>query len=142
METGARLVLQTVKAIEDGQAPSVPQDTLIRAEEHAGRVLKEAPKLFKEDCRINWNNSLETTHNFIRGLSPYPTAFTELGGKSLKIFKSSMEKTEHTEPPGKFLSDDKTFLKVAVPGGFIHLEELQLEGKKRMEVREFLKGYR
>ena len=142
METGAQLVFQTVKAIEEGQAQSVPQDILIHAEEHAGRELKEAPKLFKEDCRINWSDSLDNIYNLIRGLSPYPAAYTELGGKTLKVFKSSKEETEHAESAGKFISDDKTFLKVAVPGGFIHLEELQLEGKKRMQVGEFLKGYR
>lgn len=142
METGAQLVLKTVQAIEAGEAQPVSQETLIHAETHAGRELKEAPKLFREDCRINWDRPLENVHDLIRGLSPYPTAFTELNGKTLKVFKSTKEAAAHSEQPGKFITDDKTFLKVAVPGGYIHLEELQLEGKKRMNVRDFLKGYR
>lgn len=142
METGSHLVLQTVKAIEEGTAIPVSQEVLIHAETSAGRELKAAPKIFKDDCRISWGSPLEDIHNFIRGLSPYPTAFTELNGKSLKIFKSRKEKARHAEPAGKFISDGRTFFKAAVPGGFIHLEELQLQGKKRMNVREFLKGYR
>lgn len=142
MDKGAQLVLQTVQAVEEGQAQGVAQDTLIHAELHAGRRLNQAPKLFKEDCRINWNASLDEIHNLIRGLSPYPTAFTALNGKSLKIFGSKKEESPHEIPPGRFISDDKSFLKVAVAGGFIHITELQLEGKRRMNVAEFLKGYR
>lgn len=142
MERGAQLVLQTVKGLQDKQIQPVAQDTLIRAEEHAGRELKEAPKIFKEDCRINWDSSPEQIHNQVRGLSPYPTAFTELNGKQLKVYRSRMERQAHQEPPGKFITDQRTFLKVAVREGFIYLDEIQLEGKKRMDAREFLKGYR
>lgn len=142
MDKGAQLVLQTVRAIEDGQAQGVAQDTLVHAEVHAGRELKQAPKLYKEDCRINWHRSLDEIHNHIRGLSPYPAAFTELNGKSLKIFSSTKEESIHQLPPGRFISDEKTYMKVAVQGGFIDIGELQLEGKRRMGIAEFLKGYR
>lgn len=142
MERGAQLVLQTVIGLENREIQPVAQDTLINAEEHAGRGLRTAPKLFKEDCRIDWTEAPGQIHNQIRGLSPYPTAFTTLNGKQLKIFKSRPVMQTHNEATGNFSTDQKTYLKVAAKGGFVYLEELQLEGKKRMAVQEFLKGYR
>jgi methionyl-tRNA formyltransferase len=115
--------------------------------------LKPAPKIFKEDCKINWKRSAEEVHNFIRGLSPYPTAWTELKGPSpalpegkgemmsLKIFKSNKETAEHEYEAGSIQTDEKTFVKIAVKDGFIRLLEIQLAGKKRMGIEEFLRGF-
>lgn len=135
MNIGAELVLKTVKAIDENDYTEVPQED-IKTEN-----LHHASKIFKEDCRINWKHSAAEIHNFIRGLSPYPTAFTNLNNQGLKIFKSEKEITKHLLTPGTFQSDGKTFLKVAVPDGYIHLKDLQLEGKKRMNIEEFLRGY-
>src|SRR3546814_656168 len=131
MEKGALLVLQTVQAIEGNETNAVPQVTLINAEEHAGRKLQEAPKIFKEDCLIDWNKSLGEVHNFIRGLSPSPAAFTKLSGKTLKLFRSRKEEASNNAQPGTFFTDNRTFLTVAVPGGYIPLDELRLKGKKQ-----------
>lgn len=132
MHTGAELLLRTVQAIENGAMPAMPQ---------TGPV-KHAPKLFKEDCRIDWNQPVAALHNFIRGLSPYPAAFTELNGNMLKIYRAKKIAMPHHEIPGTFHTDGRTFLKVAATDGFISIEELQLEGKKRMKTEEFLRGYK
>ncbi|MGY0040615.1 methionyl-tRNA formyltransferase [Pedobacter sp. NJ-S-72] len=134
METGAGLLVKTVKAIEAGNYTEQPQ--LFSAE------LKHAPKIFKEFCKVDWNNSVKTIYNLIRGLSPYPTAFTELNEKTVKIFKAGYEETTPLVGPGTFLTDGKTYLKFAAQDGFITLLDLQYEGKKRMMVDEFLRGMR
>jgi methionyl-tRNA formyltransferase len=141
MDIGAGLVLKTVKAIESGEYPRLEQNTL----QEGG--LKHAPKLFKDDCKIDWTLGVDAIHNFIRGLSPYPTAFssfrTPAGEElSLKIFRSEKEKTAHSFAPGHLLTDHKTFLKAAAQDGFIYLREVQLQGKKRMLTEEFLRGFR
>ena len=105
----------------------------------------KAPKIFKKDCKINWSDSIENIHNFIRGLSPYPTAWTfvdEEQKQNIKVFKSSIQKTNHSESSGKIITDGKSELKVAVNGGFIQLHEIQLSGKKKMKTEDFLIGYR
>ncbi|RZL12698.1 MAG: methionyl-tRNA formyltransferase, partial [Pedobacter sp.] len=104
--------------------------------------LKHAPKIFKEDCAIDWNQPAQKIYNLIRGLSPYPTAFTKLNDKTLKIFRAELEDKEPGISPGAFLSDGKNFLKFAAKDGFIKLTDLQYEGKKRMQVEEFLRGMR
>jgi methionyl-tRNA formyltransferase len=105
-------------------------------------LLKSAPKITTAICRIDWLQSIDNIHNLIRGLSPYPGAFTELGDKSLKIFRSEKEPAVPTSRPGRWESDQRTFLKFAAKDGYIHLKELQLEGKKRMGVEDFLRGFR
>ncbi|KIO77915.1 methionyl-tRNA formyltransferase [Pedobacter lusitanus] len=134
MLTGAGLLVKTVKAIAAGDYTEQPQ--LFSAE------LKHAPKIFKEFCKVDWNNSVRSIYNLIRGLSPYPTAFTELNEKTLKIFKATYEETTPAVSPGTFLTDGKTFLKFAAPDGLISLLDIQYEGKKRMKVDEFLRGMR
>jgi len=134
MEAGAGLLLKTVNAIADGQYKEQPQ---ISSEE-----LKHAPKIFKEFCKINWNQPVKTIYNLIRGLSPYPTAFTSLNDKTIKIFKAAYEEAEPEVSPGNYLTDGKTYLKFAAPDGFIQLLDVQYEGKKRMTVAEFLRGVR
>lgn len=141
MQIGAKLILKTVKAIENGSYQQMDQSTFITS----NTTIHIAPKIFKDDCEINWNKSLDEIHNMIRGLSPYPTAFTELESPEnkaiqLKIFKSEKEIISHALPPASIVTDSKTYLKVAVNGGYIHIHELQLAGKKRMPCLDFLRG--
>lgn len=133
-KVGAELLLKTVNAIRDGNYPRTKQ--VIEGE------IRKAPKIFKETCEINWEQSTETIYNFIRGMSPYPTAFTHLGNKSLKVFSSEKIIEEHDYEAGTWVSDGKTFLRAATVDGFIDLKEIQLQGKKRMMVDAFLRGYR
>ncbi len=135
MIKGAGLLVKTVKAIESGRYTEQPQEQLTD-----GRELKHAPKIFKEDCRINWNEPVETVYNRIRGLSPYPAAFTELNGKTFKIYKAQKNTETPSETPGTFKTDNKTYLKFACNNGYINVTEVQLEGKKRMGIEEFLRG--
>ncbi|NQX52456.1 methionyl-tRNA formyltransferase [Pedobacter panaciterrae] len=134
MNVGAGLLVKTVKAIEAGNYTEQPQP---KSDE-----LKHAPKIFKEHCLIDWNLSGDKIYNLIRGLSPYPTAFTKLNDKTLKVFKAEFEEKEPGISPGSFLSDGKTYLKFAARDGFIKFTDLQYEGKKRMQVDEFLRGMR
>lgn len=134
MEIGANLLVKTVKAIEADDYNEVPQP---QSEE-----LKAAPKIFKEFCKIDWNQPSQVIYNLIRGLSPYPTAFCTLNDKNLKIFKAELEDKEPGISPGAFLTDGKTYLKFAAKDGFLRLTDLQYEGKKRMSVEEFLRGMR
>lgn len=134
MNIGAKLIVKTVKAIENGDYKEVPQPM--------SADLKMAPKIFKDFCEVNWHQDNQTVFNHIRGLSPYPTAFTFLNDKTLKIFKVEKENVSPKVNPGTFETDGKTFLKFASNNGYIKLLELQLEGKKRMMVDEFLRGVR
>jgi methionyl-tRNA formyltransferase len=140
MYRGAELMLKTVRAIESGNYQ-------LKEQHYDPAASKHAPKIFKETCRIDWNKDADSIHNLIRGLSPYPAAWTE--GKdskgnihSVKIFSSSKEITAHSYPLGIVLSDGKTWLKVACSNGFIHIHELQLAGKKRLKTEELLRGFR
>jgi methionyl-tRNA formyltransferase len=137
MAKGAGLLVKTVKAVESGRYTENPQEHLTE-----GMELKHAPKIFKEDCNINWDQPAEKIYNFIRGLSPYPTAYTTLNDKILKVFGAEYELAETGEKPGEFFSDNRTFLKVSATDGLIHLTDVQLEGKKRMGIQEFLRGMR
>lgn len=140
MVAGAQLVVRTVKAIESGDVPSIPQDEMETA------VLKKAPKIHKEDCRINWDSDPVTVFNFIRGMSPHPGAFSELlapDGTSfyIRIYHAQPEIIPHTLTPGAIISDGKTCLKIAVRNGFIVLTRIQVAGRKTMDTLDFLKGY-
>jgi methionyl-tRNA formyltransferase len=104
--------------------------------------LKHAPRIFTETCKIDWNKTVAEVHNLVRGLSPFPGAFTMLNGKTLKIFTSEKEYSHIADPPGDFQTDQKTFLKFAAADGYVQLKEIQLEGKKRIGIQEFLRGYR
>jgi methionyl-tRNA formyltransferase len=137
MYTGAQLLLQTIRQIENGTIQEMVQPSTADLS-----VLKSAPKIFNETCEINWNQPVDKIYNLIRGLSPYPTAFTYLDEKKLKIFSSEKEKTNESNEPGKILTDHKTFLKFCATDGYISLKEIQLEGKKRMNIQDFLRGYR
>lgn len=134
MNAGADLLVKTVKAIEANDYTEQPQ--IFSAE------LKHAPKIFKEFCKVDWNNSVKTIYNLIRGLSPYPTAFAALNEKTIKIFKAGFEETTPSVSPGMFITDGKSYLKFAAQDGYITLMDVQYEGKKRMMVDEFLRGMR
>jgi methionyl-tRNA formyltransferase len=131
MEIGAETIVKSLKLIEIGNTQGAPQGIDNN---------KMAPKIFKENCLINWDNKAENIYNLIRGLSPYPAAFTHFENKILKVYESAVELANHSEVIGKFISDNKTFLKVACKNGYIHLLQIQLEGKKRIKVDEFLRG--
>jgi methionyl-tRNA formyltransferase len=141
MGIGAGLVLKTVDALADGTAIPIDQNKLEIDPEKL-----HAPKIFKEDCRIDWNLGLQKNYNKIRGLSPYPTAWTELTAPSrepiaLKIFHIKPEMSSHSHTPGTILSDQKKWAKIACPDGYLWLTDLQLAGKKRMGIEEFLRGF-
>jgi len=151
-EIGAALLVRTVEGLVNGTLQEVPQltiendnqslttpDSLLAIHQS---TLKHAPKITTQTCQIDWQKSADDIHNLIRGLSPYPAAFTELGDKTLKIFKSEKEHAPPTSRPGKWETDRKSYLKFACKDGYIHVKELQLEGKKRMTVEDFLRGYR
>jgi methionyl-tRNA formyltransferase len=133
---GAGVLVATVKGLFAGTLHEKPQADFPDTE------LKHAPKIFTETCRIDWNQSLDQIHNLVRGLSPFPGAFTSFQQKTLKIFRTEKEYASPTEPPGSFLSDEKSWLKVACHGGYLHIKQLQLEGKKRMDTDDFLRGIR
>ena len=144
MLIGADLVLETIDKIALGTVKEIAQEDLISETQE----LKPAPKIFKEDCRINWQKPVADIHNLIRGLSPYPAAFTQLkteDGKimNLKIFASVVySRNENNGEAGKFLTDSEHFLRVICTDGVIEIKELQLEGKKKMNTGDFLKGFR
>ncbi len=137
-EIGASLLLKTIQQIAQDDIPELSQEKLIDDD----IVLNHAPKIFTETCRIDWRKSMDEVNNLIRGLSPYPAAFTELQGKKLKIFSAKKEWTTPSIEKGMYETDNKQFLKFACRDGYLHINELQLEGKKRMNIRDFLSGYR
>lgn len=133
MERGAGLVLKTVQAIQAGDYPQLSQD-------ESGEI-KHAPKIFKETCEIDWSKSSEEVYNFIRGLSPYPAAWTMINGTQFKIYKAEkLELTSAGEKPGDYSTDNKTYLHIQTGGNVLSIKELQMEGKKRMEIEDFLRG--
>jgi methionyl-tRNA formyltransferase len=141
MNTGASLLVRTVRAIAGGNPPLIDQTALIRKQEE----LKTAPKIFTEDCRVDWDQETEVVYNHIRGLAPYPAAWTILKNqageeKILKIFAAEKEILPVNEKPGTLLADDENALEIACRNGIIRLTRIQLEGKKKMDTPEFLRG--
>ncbi|WP_073570006.1 methionyl-tRNA formyltransferase [Algoriphagus zhangzhouensis] len=134
MNIGSELVVKTVEDIAKGEVNPLPQDE--------SKALHHAPKIFKETCKIDWENSAESIHNLVRGLSPYPAAWTELEGKVCKIYQSKVFKTDLSSIPGKIYTDEKTYLRMGTSAGQLEILELQLEGKKRMKTEDFLRGYK
>jgi len=131
---GATLALRTVQAIERDEVQPLPQA--------ASADIKHAPKIFKETCKINWNQPAAKVQDFIRGLSPYPAAWTRIGDKTFKIFKAEvLENVAYTLAPGQIRTDNKIFLHVQTAAGVIAILDLQMEGKKRMPLQDLLRGY-
>ncbi|MFK7899717.1 MAG: methionyl-tRNA formyltransferase [Cyclobacteriaceae bacterium] len=134
MYKGAKLVATTTEMIAKDEVVTSPQNI--------NQVLKSAPKIFKETCEINWEDEAEDIFNFVRGLSPYPASWTTLNNKQLKVFKASVvKKTEEHPEEQDIYTDNKSFLYFSTADDWIAIEELQLEGKKRMTVTDFLCGY-
>lgn len=132
MYKGADLMLQTINLLAEGNVTYLPQSD--------SKELRHAPKIFKENCKIDFSKTVNEVYNHIRGLSPYPAAFTRLNGLNLKVYKAQKNYTTDTLPIGIIATDGKTFLQVKCADGYIVFNELQLEGKKRMEINEFLRG--
>jgi len=135
MVLGAETLVTTIKELAAGSLVEKPQSA-------DNSLLKHAPKLFTETARINWHKPVQELYNLVRGLSPYPAAFTALEGKTLRIFDAVMEQQTPTVAAGEWLTDNKTFLKFAAADGYLSLQEIQLQGKKKMPVQDFLRGYR
>jgi methionyl-tRNA formyltransferase len=138
---GARVVIKTLEGIEDKSIKTQPQSNFLIL----GAEIRPAPKIHPEDCVINWNSGAVKIHNLIRGLAPTPGARSVLRSKkaslSLKIFETIPELEKHTLSPGTIVSDSKQFIKISCADGFLHITNLQLEGKKKMNSIEFLRGY-
>lgn len=148
MKDGADLALKTVRAIESGTFTPEDQVSLLKPNEK----IKLAPKIFKDDCQINWKRKAEDVYDFIRGLSPFPAAWTEILKEnevlSLKVFKCAKEIVVHEIEPGRITEETSPAgggrgrtAKIAVKDGFIHLQEIQLAGRKKMNSEEFLRGF-
>lgn len=142
MMLGGDLVLKTVDAILEGNVKTTPQEELARFED-----LRPAPKIFKETCRIDWSAGVKKVYDFVRGLSPYPAAWTELRQGdmepvTLKIYETEKQFEHHSLVPGTIDTDRKTYFRIASTDGFVNVLSLQLAGKKRMSVADFLRGYR
>lgn len=141
MRLGGRLVVETVDAILAGSVKSIPQDEMAVVGE-----LRPAPKIFRDTCRIDWNRPVKRIYDFVRGLSPYPAAWTELilpDGESVavKVFETEKVEELHRLPPGTLQTDGKNYIRVAAEDGFIGIRSLQLPGKKRLKTDELLRGF-
>ena len=136
MAAGAELLVKTIRGLAEGGLAEIPQNQVAAVD------LKTAPKIFKEDTLIHWDNEARQVNNFIRGLSPYPAAYTVLRDKTIKIFSANVKAEQITALPGDFETDHKTFLRYAAKEGWLYIEELQQEGKKRMDIVSFLRGFR
>ena len=135
MNHGAVLVLSTVQKIEKGDIKTLPQEE--------SKELKAAPKIFKETCKIDWDQPSEQIRNFVRGLSPYPAAWTEWNNKVFKIFEVTISNENlKMDVPGQYDTDGKSFLTIRTSNGVLDVKSLQMEGKKRMATTDFLRGYK
>jgi len=132
MAKGANLVLRTIQAIDEDKVQPIEQDE--------SNAIHEAPKLFKETCKIDWDKSAVSIHNLIRGLSPYPAAWTTIDDKICKIYKSEPAQENKSLEVGAYETDGKTYLNFQTGDGTLSILELQLEGKKRMAIADFLRG--
>jgi methionyl-tRNA formyltransferase len=137
MDLGAQVVCSTVKALLDGSVTPIPQPDV---------PVRLAPKLFKDNTRVDWSRTASELHDFIRGLSPFPSAWSELHGKDgsvtgVKVFEVRPEPAVHDLKPGCLVPEGKNVLKVAVGDGFLRLERFQLAGRKALKVDEFLRGF-
>ncbi len=136
MVAGAELLVRTIKGLAEGSLQEIPQETIATSD------IKHAPKIFKEHLNINWQKPVAVINNFIRGMSPYPAAFTSLTNKSVKIFTTHTLEQPMNAIPGTMETDHGSFLRFAGTDGWVYIDDLQLEGKKRLKVVEFLRGFR
>jgi methionyl-tRNA formyltransferase len=133
-EIGARLLVRTIEGLAANNLTATPQENPAN--------LKHAPKIFTDTCRIDWNRPTHEVYNLIRGLSPFPAAFTHLDGKLLKVYHAEKELIRPAILPGQSETDQKFYLRFATSDGYIRIIELQLEGKKKMKIEDFLRGYK
>ena len=138
-DIGANLLVKTIQQIAVNSIEEIEQHQTSNIEH---LTLKHAPKIFTETCKIDWTKNVDDVYNLIRGLAPYPAAFTMLQHKTLKIFSCNKITEQPTQETGSFITDHKTYLRFVCSNGYIDVKELQLEGKKRMPVEDFLKGFR
>lgn len=143
MVIGANLVVKTVDALVNGEIEAIDQEQLIENQEK----IRHAPKLFKDDCRIDWSRDTESVRNLIRGLSPYPGAWTELihpeksETLTAKIYAALRDNSSLPAAPGTLQTDGKKYLRIACPDGWLSVTEIQLSGKKRMKTEDLLRGF-
>lgn len=136
---GAQLIYDTLVVYCSGSLQPIPQNQMMsQLDTH----IPEAPKIHTETCKIDWHKEARSIYNLVRGLSPYPAAFTTLDGKLLKVYKATVEAGDLNKTPGEYETDGKTYLRFAAADGWVYVKELQLEGKKRMFVEDFLRGFR
>ena len=142
MEVGADLLLKSVDAIDSGNYKLTEQDEL-----NNGHVSRHAPKIFKEDMKIVWDAPIKDIYNKVRGLSPFPAAWMEMKHEdsgelvSAKIYRVEYKEEEHNKEFGTIVSDGKSYVGVYANGGIIYIKELQIAGKRRMEIEDFLRGF-
>ena len=137
MEVGAQLLIKTVYGLFNKTIEAIPQKTV-----EAGSNLKHAPKIFTKDTEVNWQNKIQDIHNLVRGLAPFPGAITKIEGKTVKLFSTYIMDEKPSETMGSFVTDGKTYAKIACSNGYLGLNDIQWEGKKRMPIVDFLRGYR
>lgn len=144
MLVGANLLVKTLNGLVDGTIQSVPQNEATT--NGTFQSIKHAPKIFTTDCEINWDNNVQSIHNHVRGLAPFPGAITKIDGKIVKLYSTLIDNQNSTEKPkeqpGTFVTDGKTFAKIACNNGYLLLNDIQWEGKRRMPITDFLRGYR
>jgi len=133
MQVGALLMVKTLETVK--------QNSYTPTSQNVSTETKHAPKIFKEDCAINWSKTVDENYNFIRGLSPYPTAWTKLNGLILKIFWAEKNRDTTAAKSGTIETDNKSYLKIACTNGWISIKDIQLQGKKRMLIDDFLRGF-
>jgi methionyl-tRNA formyltransferase len=134
MAVGAQTLITTLTGIIAGTIESKPQQEAL--------AILHAPKIFTKDCQIDWHQPVAQIHNLIRGLAPFPGAITKVDGKLVKLFSTSIIKENPEEPIGSFVTDGKTYARFACSDGYIQLNDIQWEGKKRMPITDFLRGYK
>ena len=137
-EIGAQLLIKTVKSLATGNLAETPQSEIINAKSE----IHHAPKIFTDNCKIDFTKKVDEVFNLVRGLSPYPAAFTMFHDKKLKIFRAEKINKIPVVAAGTFETDEKTFLQIACSNGYLNLLNVQLEGKKRLDIKDFLRGYR
>jgi len=136
MEVGAQLLIKTVDGLVNKTIEAIQQIN------HDAANLKHAPKIFTKDCEINWQNKVQDIHNLVRGLAPFPGAITKIDNKTVKLFSTYVINENPSETIGSFITDGKTYAKIACSNGYLGLNDIQWEGKKRMPIINFLRGYR
>ena len=134
MEVGAQTLVKTLVGLIAGTIHSKPQEESL--------AVLHAPKIFTKDCEVDWQQPVAQIHNLIRGLAPFPGALTKVDGKIVKLFSTSIYDENPKEPAGRFVTDGKTYARFACSDGYIQLNDIQWEGKKRMPIADFLRGYK